>query len=234
MEKRISKYLCPVSRCNKRYTRPCLLRQHVLTHNNERPYTCPHSGCGKSFFRNSHLKAHSWTHSTQKPITCPICFKGFVTNQQLSRHEKTHTTQDVLTECEKDHPIHHSCLQCKDRDSKVSHMCPYMDCFEEFTSESLLTEHMLDLHIMSPILSSTEQQLPVRNQPESQCNSKDSFHTDNAPSWGDLNCKTDACNTFEPFEMPTQLIAHYDWDHAFVPESLYFAGISNEESDQSS
>ncbi|QLL33104.1 hypothetical protein HG536_0E00140 [Torulaspora globosa] len=232
-EKRINKYLCPVPNCEKRYTRPCLLRQHVLTHNNERPYACSFPGCGKRFFRGSHLKAHSWTHSVKKPITCSICCKGFVTNQQLSRHEKTHKMQDILENCAENHSAHLPSVDLKEQPGTVSHICPYLECFDEFATESLLTEHMLDSHMMSPIVHGLEPQLLSKRNSENEVSSNSPVDT-NTGHWVDMSCKTTDCSSFEPFERPTQLIAHYDWDHAFVPESLYFTGINNEESDQSS
>lgn len=231
-EKRANKYLCPVADCEKRYTRPCLLRQHVSTHNNERPYACSYAGCGKRFFRSSHLKAHSWTHSVKKPLSCPICLKGFVTNQQLSRHEKTHKIQDII-EDRAENSVHLPDVGPREQDEAVSHVCPYLECFDEFTTETLLTEHMLDFHMMSPIVQSLEPQLPSEENSENEGSSNGPAVT-NSKHWNDLSCKTTHCSSFEPFERPTQLIAHYDWDHAFVPESLYLTGINNEECDQSS
>ncbi|QLQ80662.1 hypothetical protein HG537_0E00150 [Torulaspora globosa] len=228
-EKRINKYLCPIPDCDKRYTRPCLLRQHVSSHNNERPYACSHPGCGKRFFRSSHLKVHSWTHSDKKPLSCPICLKGFVTNQQLSRHEKTHKIQDILDGVENDSVLPGDDMN--EQGENASHVCPYLGCSDEFTTESFLTEHMLDIHMMSPIVQGAEPQLTSENNLGNEGSSIDPVEN-NTGDWNDLSCKTTECSSFEPFERPTQLIAHYDWDHAFVPESLYYTGI-NEKSDQS-
>ncbi|WBW73369.1 transcription factor TFIIIA [Schizosaccharomyces osmophilus] len=85
-------YACPFEECNKYYSRPSLLEQHLRTHSNERPYICEHSGCGKSFFRNSHLKSHQRSHTNIKPFTCGYegCSSSFYTLQHLLRHEVIH------------------------------------------------------------------------------------------------------------------------------------------------
>ncbi|KAF7504582.1 hypothetical protein GJ744_002077 [Endocarpon pusillum] len=51
-------YVCPV--CEKRFTRGFSLRNHIRSHNAERPYACS-LGCGKAFTRVNDCKRHEKT-----------------------------------------------------------------------------------------------------------------------------------------------------------------------------
>lgn len=95
--KRPRKYPCTYKGCNKRYSRPCLVKQHERAHYDDRSFLCSFPGCGKGFLRNSHLKVHMLTHKAEKPHVCPHCGKGFNTGQQISRHLKAHRNKATRT-----------------------------------------------------------------------------------------------------------------------------------------
>lgn len=116
---RPKKYLCPEPNCEKAYSRPCLLEQHLRSHTDERPFVCTTPGCGKAFLRDSHLKTHMLSHSVEKPLYCSFCGKGFNTNQHLNRHERTHVP---------------------------SIKCSYEGCTEAFRRNSQLRKHVSECH----------------------------------------------------------------------------------------
>lgn len=95
--KRPKRYPCKHEGCGKRYSRPCLVRQHERSHYDDRSFMCSYPGCGKGFLRNSHLKVHMLTHKTEKPHVCPHCGKGFNTGQQILRHLKAHRNKATRT-----------------------------------------------------------------------------------------------------------------------------------------
>lgn len=116
---RPKKYICPELNCEKAYSRPCLLEQHLRSHADERPFVCTHPDCGKAFLRDSHLKTHMLSHSVEKPLYCSYCGKGFNTNQHLNRHERTHVP---------------------------SIKCTYEGCSAAFRRNSQLRRHISEFH----------------------------------------------------------------------------------------
>ena len=116
---RPKKYLCTEPNCDKAYSRPCLLEQHLRSHADERPFVCTALGCGKAFLRDSHLKTHMLSHSIEKPLYCSYCGKGFNTNQHLNRHERTHVP---------------------------SIKCTYEGCTAAFRRNSQLRKHVAECH----------------------------------------------------------------------------------------
>lgn len=118
---RPKKYLCTQPNCDKAYSRPCLLEQHLRSHADERPFSCDYPGCGKAFLRDSHLKTHMLSHSVEKPLYCSYCGKGFNTNQHLNRHERTHFP---------------------------SVKCTYEGCTAAFRRNSQLRKHISECHTL--------------------------------------------------------------------------------------
>lgn len=53
-----AKFECPI--CGKKFTRNFHMRNHVLSHNGERPHACPE--CGKAFTRANDCKRHEKIH----------------------------------------------------------------------------------------------------------------------------------------------------------------------------
>lgn len=231
VEQRVKKYICPVVDCGSKYSRPCLLRQHVMTHKNDRPFMCPHPGCEKSFFRASHLRTHTWTHSIEKPISCPICFKGFVTNQQFTRHYKTHKIGDIMT---KDFELQGTVddgllMREKVGGPVINHKCPYDSCTKNFALTTELNEHMLGSHIVSPIISGLEPTGWSQGQDMVTVQDFDEINAKETPDfiWDDLSCKSKFCSGASPFHTTADLISHYDSNHTFIPETLYLTAMDD-------
>ncbi|KAF8545181.1 hypothetical protein BDD12DRAFT_771398 [Trichophaea hybrida] len=70
---REKKFACTYEDCNKSFTRPCRLEEHLRSHTGDRPFKCTldPENCDKSFLRDSHLKAHiKAMHSKEKPYRC--------------------------------------------------------------------------------------------------------------------------------------------------------------------
>lgn len=138
--------------CDKAYSRPCLLEQHIRSHKDERPFLCNVPGCNKAFLRDSHLKTHILSHSVEKPLYCSFCGKGFNTNQHLNRHERTHVPSVRCT--------FQGCGLAFKRSSQLrkhisefhtfskEHTCPY--CPRKFDLSSRLETHIKKTHAKMP------------------------------------------------------------------------------------
>lgn len=165
--------------CEKAYSRPCLLEQHIRSHKDERPYLCNVPGCNKAFLRDSHLKTHLLSHSVEKPLYCSFCGKGFNTNQHLNRHERTHVPSVRCT--------YQGCDAAFRRASQLrkhvsefhtfrkEHVCPH--CPREFDLRSRLEAHIRKAHSTVPVY---------------QCGNEDC--SENFSSWQDLQAHIKACH----------------------------------------
>lgn len=138
--------------CDKAYSRPCLLEQHIRSHKDERPFLCTVPGCNKAFLRDSHLKTHILSHSVEKPLYCSFCGKGFNTNQHLNRHERTHVPS-VRCTFQGCNEAFRRASQLRKHVSKFhtfrkEHICPY--CPREFDLRSRLEAHIKKTHSKMP------------------------------------------------------------------------------------
>ncbi|GMM35015.1 Pzf1 protein [Saccharomycopsis crataegensis] len=141
-------YPCDFEGCDKVYKKPSLLKQHQLTHTNERPFHCTHLGCEMAFFRKDHLNRHILSHReiNDKPLHCAVCGKGVSTVQQLKRHEVTHVKNIKCTYegCSESFYKKSSLKAHIARDHEKSLMCK--DCGKVFERPYRLADHRAKHH----------------------------------------------------------------------------------------
>ena len=78
-------YLC--TECGRQFPNNSLLKEHRLTHTEERPHVC--NICDKGFKRTSALLTHiRGVHAPSSDHKCPICDKTFRAKLYLDRHVK--------------------------------------------------------------------------------------------------------------------------------------------------
>lgn len=118
-----STHSCTFPNCEKTYSKPSLLTQHLRSHTNERPFKC--QTCDSSFLRKDHLERHVTTHFDDKPFKCSHCGKGVATAQHLKRHEITHTK---------------------------SFKCEFENCSESFYKHQSLKAHVSRVHCQSNLI----------------------------------------------------------------------------------
>lgn len=73
--------------CFKRFSHQFYLKQHMITHSNERPFVC--KICGKGFGANRLLSAHTRRHET-KDLKCDLCERTYRFAYLLREHQKSH------------------------------------------------------------------------------------------------------------------------------------------------
>lgn len=86
-------YRCPFKSCLKEFSRPAYFREHLFTHDSDKPYKC--DGCNKSFAMNKYCMRHSREHcphskfytGTRKP-------KNLQKNVPLNRNESRQSNND--------------------------------------------------------------------------------------------------------------------------------------------
>ena len=66
----INKLLCPYLNCSKMYSKPCLLRTHILSHENIKPFVCAETDCNKRYLRLCHLLRHRTSHDSKISYDC--------------------------------------------------------------------------------------------------------------------------------------------------------------------
>ncbi|KAK6635362.1 hypothetical protein RUM44_000613 [Polyplax serrata] len=90
---RDKEFICEL--CGKRFAYSMTLKNHKLSHSEERPHAC--RICGTTFKRTTHLRTHEQgVHGLHdkvlpKKYTCDICQKSMVRKESLEAHMKEHT-----------------------------------------------------------------------------------------------------------------------------------------------
>merc|ERR1712129_146488 len=82
---------CVCSSCGKAFPNQYKLKNHQVSHSDEREFECEEPGCGKSFLRLADLKVHWRIHSGETPFECKDCGAKFKTSSSMRTHEAVHT-----------------------------------------------------------------------------------------------------------------------------------------------
>lgn len=105
--RRLAPQICKI--CEKQCISRRSLRDHILTHTNERPYRC--DVCQKGFNAETTMKNHKAMHSTQQHRTpqavCAECGLAFAAEYQLMKHIHRKHTKPTTYTCELCAPPHH-------------------------------------------------------------------------------------------------------------------------------
>ncbi|KAG7300925.1 hypothetical protein JYU34_015274 [Plutella xylostella] len=85
--------------CDKRFSSPGKLSQHVLAHTGELPFSC--DLCEKKFNSKFKLVRHSLIHSEARAFACTVCGKTFNRKDHLTNHVRVHNPVKKLFSCDR-------------------------------------------------------------------------------------------------------------------------------------
>lgn len=78
----------PCSLCEKTFSMPKNLKNHMNMHTGNRIFVCEE--CGKQFRSRETWKYHAAFHSKTRPFVCEHCSASFKVKKHLTQHYKTH------------------------------------------------------------------------------------------------------------------------------------------------
>jgi uncharacterized Zn-finger protein len=93
--KKAKKYLCHFQGCDKSYTYPSHLQNHIASHENKLDYKC--DLCNKKFNTITLLKKHKKTHGP-KEYKCALCDTSYTRRESLTYHNSTIRHQENIRE----------------------------------------------------------------------------------------------------------------------------------------
>ncbi|XP_010862991.1 early growth response protein 1-B [Esox lucius] len=90
---KVKPFPCPITGCERRFSRSDELNRHVRIHTGHKPFQC--TICLRSFSRSDHLTTHTRTHTGEKPFSCEVCGKRFARSDERKRHGRVHVKQQL-------------------------------------------------------------------------------------------------------------------------------------------
>uniref|UniRef100_A0A3B4E3D5 C2H2-type domain-containing protein n=1 Tax=Pygocentrus nattereri TaxID=42514 RepID=A0A3B4E3D5_PYGNA len=136
-------YRCNI--CSQIYSTENQLQRHHRDHEaNDKPHRC--DLCPQSFNVEFNLRLHKSTHNTSDP-TCPVCDKKFSRVASLKSHIMVHEKEEnfLCSECGDEFILQSQLsLHLEEHRKELSGTKVYTcrTCSKEFTSATLLKEHM--------------------------------------------------------------------------------------------
>ncbi|MCO5559352.1 hypothetical protein L7F22_012951 [Adiantum nelumboides] len=88
---------CPFANCNRRFSTPGNLKDHLNEHSGEQPYSCTFEDCPHRFRSKQHLCRHLKKHERAHTCTFEGCNKRFAFRERLIVHQKIHSDERPLS-----------------------------------------------------------------------------------------------------------------------------------------
>jgi len=141
-------HTCP--RCPSQFLYASDLRKHERRHTDQRPHVC--TVCGKGFHHAADLEVHGRIHRGDVPLTCSVCHRWMSSMTSLRAHMRIHRPDappNICTVCDKPFSYLSSLRAHMKRQhaaadvaSNTSRCWRCVQCLVEFSSQSLLSEHV--------------------------------------------------------------------------------------------
>lgn len=142
-------YLCPEPDCDRAFSRPSVLQEHLKRHVGDKTFRCSDSECGKAFYKKAALIMHERVHTGERPFCCvePGCGKSFSRPCHLKDHKVIHSGKKPF------HCAKPGCGRAFTQKIQLSyHMrthtgekpyrCPEVGCNKAYTQNKHLRYHM--------------------------------------------------------------------------------------------